>query len=147
MAAATGVAALLALTGCGVSSTDAGAQCLQEAGQPLGVYNYAVVGNELVLVPGNGGTRTGADALNACIRDKKNARTRRVTVETQYPDGSMVVQSGRIPAGAMSTATPVHATDYRARFEAQTTPQRTYGTAHCPPGAPVLYGGTQYCGR
>ena len=58
------------LAGCG--GPDYATQCLSASPQP-GTYIYPAGGNVPVVVPAEGGTMEGAEAINACIEERARA--------------------------------------------------------------------------
>ena len=72
IAALIGLLALAALSGCGSTGPDYPLQCIFEL-KPVGAYEYPAGVAVPTVVPAEGGTQEGADALNACIRTRAAA--------------------------------------------------------------------------
>ncbi|QFS81475.1 hypothetical protein FIU97_01330 [Roseivivax sp. THAF40] len=166
---------LLAACGSGGSggSSDPMVGCIMQI-QPPGTYDYAAGTKLPVATPGPGGTQAGADALNACARERvfgNTAVAASVAAEMQSPT-SVAIRDGGLPhnyAQGSSDGTVVAA----ARGDGAVIRKYTYGTppsshqnavvtprasaiapspvvrssASCPANAPVIYGGASYCFR
>ncbi|SIS83490.1 hypothetical protein SAMN05421759_104167 [Roseivivax lentus] len=138
------------LAGCGDtggSSSDPMVGCIAQI-QPPGTYEYAAGIALPVATPGPGGTQEGADALNACARQRvlgPGALEASVAaamgpqrIGTQTSGG--VVRSnytyGKPPSAALAQMRP-----------AMTASPSIGSSATCPVNAPVIYGGAAYCFR
>lgn len=122
----------LALAGCTSVRpwADFATQCLFENDVP-GTYAFDAGMAVPVVTPVEDGTQDGAAILNACIQAKAAEPT-----SAPPPPVTTVASAPVVRKPAMS--------EPRVRREVEIRSPRPL---ICPPGAPVLYGGTQYCLR
>lgn len=94
------IGAALLLAGCVASGQpDYPLQCIAELNPP-GAYGYPAGVALPTVVPETGGTKAGADAVNACVKakaavasPKPAAKPRKAVVETQSATGAMTTQT------------------------------------------------------
>lgn len=141
IAALTGLCAAAALSSCGGSTgPDYPLQCIFEL-NPVGAYEYPAGTAAPTVVPGEGGTQEGADALNACIRAKAAA-----TSTTPASVGASQ-QSAIETNGAVVTETYTYGTPPAARLSAPTqaaAPSSSSRLAAPQPCRLEMTGGTGY---
>ncbi|EPX85522.1 hypothetical protein [Salipiger mucosus] len=129
---------LLALASCASGRGDPVVHCMIQV-DPPGAYDYDGGQTPPLVVPGEGGTQAGADAVNACLRASPTVGSR-ATVETETATGATV--------RSYTYGTPPSRPSERVVASAAAAPApgalaATSGL--CTPGAPVIYRGTTYC--